>query len=54
MAEDYTAWFEMLVGRTDINDETLKDAYIQGLPHLILQKVFAQTILGHNGWKIVI
>jgi len=45
MAEDYTAQFEMLVGRTGFNDAALEDAYIQGLPNSILQKVFAQTTL---------
>ena len=43
MAEDYTARFEMLAGRTSFNDEALEDAYIQGLPNSILQKVFAQV-----------
>ena len=30
-AEDYTAWFEMLVGRTGFNDAALKDIYVRGL-----------------------
>src|SRR6266481_9149155 len=55
-AEDYTAQFEMLAGRTGFNNEALKDAYIRGLPHLILQKVFAQMTLpkGLGEWKTVI
>ena len=40
MAEDYTAQFEMLACQTSFNDEALEDAYIQGLPNSILQKVF--------------
>ena len=31
MAEDYTARFEMLVGRTGFNNEALEDAYARGL-----------------------
>src|SRR6266481_7043608 len=55
-AEDYTARFEMLAGRTSFNDEAFKDAYVWGLPHSILQKVFAQTTLpkGLEGWNTVI
>jgi len=54
--EDYTAQLEMLAGRTGFNDAVLEDAYIQGLPNLILQKVFAQTMLpkGLEKWKTVI
>ena len=34
MAEDYTARFEMLAGRTGFNDATLEDIYVRGLsPH---------------------
>src|SRR6266481_3487315 len=46
----------MLAGRTGFNDEALEDAYIWGLPHLILQKVFTQTTLpkGLDGWKTII
>jgi len=36
-AEDYTAQFEMLAGRTRFNDAALEDAYIRGLPNSILQ-----------------
>ena len=56
MAEDYTARFEMLAGRTGFNDATLEDIYVQGLPNLILQKVFAQVTLpnGLAAWKMVI
>ena len=56
MAEDYTALFEMLSGRTGFNDEALKDAYIRGLPNSILHKVFAEVTLpkGLDAWKTVI
>src|SRR6266481_2842433 len=55
-AEDYTAQFEMLAGRTSFNNKVIEDAYIRGLPHSILQKVFAQTTLpkGLEEWKTVI
>ena len=55
-AEDYTARFEMLVGRTSFNDAALEDIYVQGLPNSILQKVFAQVTLpnGLAAWKMVI
>jgi len=55
-AEDYTAQFEMLAGRTGFNDAALEDAYIRGLPNSILQKVFAQTTLpkGLDEWKMVV
>src|SRR6266481_10032772 len=56
MAEDYTARFKMLAGRTRFNNEALKDAYIWGLPYSILQKVYTQTALpnGLDGWKMVV
>ena len=56
MAEDYTARFEMLSGRTGFNDKALEDAYIRGLPNSILQKVFTQVTLskGLDAWKTVI
>ena len=56
MAEDYMAQFEMLVGRTGFNDAVLEDIYVQGLPNLILQKIFAQVALpnGLAAWKMVI
>ena len=46
----------MLTGQTGFNDEALEDAYIQGLPNSILQKVFAQVTLpkGLGTWKMVI
>src|SRR6266481_1189135 len=46
----------MLAGRTGFNNEALKDTYVRGLPHLILQKVFTQTTLpmGLDGWKTVV
>ena len=55
-AEDYTAQFKMLAGRTGFNDTALKDIYVQGLPNLILQKIFAQVTLpnGLAAWKTVI
>jgi len=31
-AEEYTANFEMISGRTGFNDATLEDAYVRGLP----------------------
>ena len=55
-AEDYTARFEMLVGRTGFNDAALEDIYVWGLPNLILQKIFAQVTLpnGLAAWKTVV
>ena len=55
-AEDYTARFEMLMGRTGFNDAALEDIYVQGLPNSILQKIFAQVTLpnGLAAWKTVI
>src|SRR6266481_7937979 len=55
-AEDYTARFKMLAGRTGFNNEALKDAYIRGLPYLILQKVYAKKVLpnGLEGGKTVV
>ena len=56
MAEDYTARFEMLMGRTGFDNAVLKDIYIWGLPNSILQKIFAQVTLpnGLAAWKTVI
>ena len=55
-AEDYMAQFKMLVGRTGFNDAALEDIYVQGLPNLILQKIFTQVTLpnGLSAWKTVI
>ena len=55
MAEDYTALFKMLMGRTSFNDATLEDIYVQGLPNSILQKIFTQVTLpnGLAAWKTV-
>ena len=55
-AEDYTARFEMLAGRTGFNDTALEDIYVQGLPNLILQKIFAQVTLpnGLAAWKTAV
>ena len=56
MAEDYTARFEMLVGRTGFNDAALEDIYVRGLPNSILQKIFAQVTLPNSlaAWKTVV
>ena len=55
MAEDYTAHFEMLAGRTGFNNTALKDIYVWGLPNSILQNIFAQPTLpnGLAAWKMV-
>ena len=55
-AEDYTARFEMLTGRTSFNDATLEDIYTWGLPNSILQKIFTQVTLlnGLAAWKTVV
>ena len=55
-AEDYTAQFKMLVGRTSFNDAALEDIYVRGLPNSILQKLFAQVTLpnGLAAWKTVV
>ena len=54
MAEDYRAWFEMLVGRTSFNNEAPEDTYICGLPNSILPKVFTQVTLPKvlDRWKM--
>jgi len=56
MAEDYTARFKMLAGRTGFNDTALEDIYIQGLPNSILQKIFAKVTLPNSltAWKMVV
>ena len=50
------AKFEMLVGRTSFNEVALEDTFIQGLPQLILSKVYSQTLLpsGLDNWKTVV
>src|SRR5882724_8713404 len=55
-AEEYTANFEMISGRTGFNDASLEDAYVQGLPQSILLKVYSQTSLlsGMDNWKAVV
>ena len=55
-ADEYTANFEMLTWRTSFNEATMEDAYIQGLPQSILQKVYSQTSLpsGMDNWKMVV
>ena len=45
MADEYMAKFEMLAARTGFNKAALEDAFIQGLPQLILFKVYSQTSL---------
>src|SRR3979490_49484 len=52
-ADDYTAQFEILAGRTGFNDEALEDAYARGLPVMILDKIHAQPSLPSNlkAWK---
>src|SRR3979490_3423705 len=52
-ADDYTAQFEILAGRTGFNDEALEDAYGRGLPAMILDKIHAQPLLPSNlkAWK---
>ena len=55
-AEEYTAKFEMISGRTGFNDTTLEDAYVRGLPQSILLKVYSQTSLpsSMDNWKAVV
>src|SRR3979490_1712094 len=52
-ADEYTAQFEILAGRTGFNDEALEDAYARGLPAMILDKIHAQPLLPSNlkAWK---
>src|SRR3979490_478151 len=47
-ADKYTAQFEILAGRTGLNDEALEDAYTWGLPVMILDKIHAQPLLPSN------
>ena len=56
MAEDYTAWVKMLVGRTGFNNAALEDIYVRGLTNSILQKIFAQVTLPNSleAWKTVV
>ena len=44
-ADEYTAKFEMLADRTGFNDAALEDAFIRGLPQLILVKVYLQNFI---------
>ena len=55
-AEDYTAQFEILAGRTGFNDAALEDIYIWGLPNSILWKIFTQVTLpnGLAAWKMAV
>src|SRR5882724_1183881 len=56
MADKYTAKFKILTGRTSFNDVVLEDAFIWGLPHPILFKVYSHTSLlsGMDNWKTII
>src|SRR3979490_3423518 len=47
-ADDYTAQFKILAGRTGFNDEALKDAYARGLPVMILDNIHAKPSLQSN------
>jgi len=55
-ADEYMAKFEMLVGRTGFIEAALEDVFIQGLPQLILFKIYSQTSLasGLDNWKTII
>ena len=52
-ADEYTAQFEILAGRTNFNDAALEDAYSQGLSTAILDKIHAQPTLPADlrAWK---
>jgi hypothetical protein len=52
-ADEYTAQFEILAGRTGFNDAALEDAYSRGLPAAILDKIHAQPSLPADlrSWK---
>src|SRR3979490_3145600 len=52
-ADEYTAQFEILAGRTGFNDEAFEDAYAWGLPAMILDKIHIQPSLLSNlkEWK---
>jgi hypothetical protein len=52
-ADEYTAQFEILAGRTGFNDAALEDAFTRGLPATILDKIHAQPSLPTNlkAWK---
>ena len=52
-ADEYTAQFEILAGRTGFNDEALEDTYARGLPPAILDKIHTQPVLpvDLNAWK---
>src|SRR5882672_8190809 len=55
-ADEYTAKFEMLAGRTGFNEVALEDTFIRGLPQLILFKVYSQMSLlsGLDNWKTIV
>ena len=52
-ADEYTAQFEILAGRTNFNDAALEDAYSRGLSTAILDKIHAQPTLPEDlkAWK---
>ena len=54
-ADEYTAQFEILAGRTHFNDAALEDAYSRGLSTAILDKIHAQPTLPVDlkAWKEV-
>ena len=49
-AEDYTAQFEMLTGRTGFNDATLEDIYVWGLPIQLCRR-FSLRLLSPMAWQ---
>ena len=55
-ADEYTAKFEMLTGRTGFNEVALEDTFIWGLPQPIHSKIYSQTSLplGLDNWKTVV
>ena len=52
-ADEYTAQFKILAGRTGFNDKALEDAYAHGLQPAILDKIHAQPALpiDLHSWK---
>ena len=52
-ADEYTAQFKILAGRTGFNNEALKDTYAWELLAIILDKIHVQPLLPSNlkAWK---
>ena len=52
-ADEYTAQFEILAGRTNFNDAALEDVYSRGLSTAIRHKIHAQPTLPADlrAWK---